>query len=154
MKNARSLGVLRLGLRLLSLDAGTANAAHDVLPEEDEEQQERGGDEDRRGHLDAVLGLAARVREGSAKRVRDEAPFLVVGGNEVRPDIGVPGAHELEDEDGDEGRGSEGDHDLPEVLPVGFAVDFRREIKLVRDLLEVLTEQINEERRGKKMQWK
>lgn len=132
---------------LLSFDTSTANATHDVFAEEDKEEEQRDGDKNGCRHLDAVLRLAAAVGEGATKRVRDQTPRRIVRRDEVWPDVRVPSAHELEDENGDEGRGGKRDHDLPEVLPIGLAVDFRRQIEFVRDLLEVLTKQINIEDR-------
>ena len=66
-------------------------------------------------------------------------------GDKVRPDVGIPRTHELENGDGDKRRGGQGDHDSPKEGPVAFSVDFRRQIEFIGNLLEILTEQIDVE---------
>ena len=64
---------------LLALNAGSADAFHDVLSEEDEKQEERDGDKDGRGHLIAI-GSDASVdvdEGGRAKAVGDKAVFAL-----------------------------------------------------------------------------
>ena len=88
----------------LPFDAGAADTFHDVLPEEDKEQEQGNGDGDGRGHLVPIFGdSGVDIDEGGRPQtIGDEAVVRLIG-NQVGPDVGVPGTHELEDGDGDEG---------------------------------------------------
>ena len=65
--------------------------------------------------------------------------------NKPRPDVGVPGAHHFQDRDGDQGRHRKRDHDLPQIFEITGAVHLGSQIQFVRDLQEILAEQVDVE---------
>ena len=133
-------------------DAGFARPGHDVFTEGDEEDEkgddrEDGGRHLPREHRHPVAGFVLNSQNPGADDDGDDLVILV-GNCATRPNIGIPRADEGKNRDRDKRRARQGRHDFPKKLPVAFSVDFRREVELFRDLLEVLPKEIDVEGGG------
>ena len=125
----------------LAFDAGSADTTHDVFAEDDEEKEQRNRDKDGSSHLIAIAGDSRiGICEGRASQTIGYQAIAWVIGDKVRPDIGVPGSHELQDGDGDERRHDKRNDDLPKERPIRLSIDLAGKIEFIRNLHEVLSQ--------------
>ena len=128
----------------LAFDTGSSDTAHDVFAEDDEEKEQRNGDKDGSSHLIAIAGdTRIGICEGRTSQTIGYQAIAWVIGDKVRPDIGVPGSHELQDGDGDESRHDKRDDDFPEERPIRLSIYLAGKIELIRNLFDVLPEKVD-----------
>ena len=130
----------------LAFDTGSSDTAHDVFAEDDEEKEQRNRDKDGSSHLVAITGdTRIGICEGRASQTIGYQAIAWVIGDKVRPDIGVPGSHELQNGDGDKGRHDKRDDDFPKERPIRLSIHLAGKIELIRNLLDILSEKVDVE---------
>ena len=81
--------MLQTGVRLLTLDAAAADACHDILSQEDEDQEQRSRNQRDGCHLHRIVDIAGGGGEGVTQTVGDHTVGFIVG-NQPGPYIASP----------------------------------------------------------------
>ena len=140
--------MLKAEIRRLTFDTAAADTRHDVLAQENKHEEQRERYHRDRCHLHGIIRFTGGAVEGVAQTVGNQLVRIVIR-HQTRPDVGVPCAHHFQDGDGNQRRQGERHHDLPQVLEVARAVYLCRKIQFVRNLQEVLAQQIDVEHADK-----
>ena len=129
-----------------ALDTASGHTRDNILPGKEEDDDHR-NDDDRRSSHHTLVTLTAFGHE----RIQAEwqgPDFLGVGGDH-RPQEGVPSRNRVQQDDGRQRRLRHRNHDPPEILPVGTAIDLCRLIERLRNGIKETLQDISIEELSK-----
>ena len=127
----------RLHRCLLTFDTAAAYAGHDVFSQENKHQKQRGGHDGYSSHLYGIVYVTGSIGEGISQTVGYHTVSGIVS-YQLRPHIGVPCTHHLQDGNGNQSGQRQGHHNLPQVFKIRRSIHLGGKVQFIGNLHEVL----------------